>query len=109
MHLEILIALEQHVTIAHDFRISLSMSADEYTAQFEILTGRTNFNDAVTVHLEGNTSSMHATVLLQTVCNALVRGHSVKCWDSNSIEDEGGHQGRIGVNSNGFCEGDTAD
>ena len=26
----------------------------------------------------------------------------VKCWDSNSIGDEGGRQGRIGVNSDGF-------
>ena len=26
----------------------------------------------------------------------------VKCWDSNSIGDEGGRQGGIGVNSNGF-------
>ena len=26
------------------------------------------------VHLEGNTSSMHTMVLLQMVCNALVRG-----------------------------------
>ena len=26
----------------------------------------------------------------------------VKCWDSNSMGDEGGRQGRIGVNSNGF-------
>ena len=26
----------------------------------------------------------------------------VKCWDSNSIGDKGGRQGRIGVNSNGF-------
>ena len=29
-------------------------------------------------------------------------GMIVKCWDSNSIGDEGGHQGRIGVNSDGF-------
>ena len=28
--------------------------------------------------------------------------YTVKCWDSNSIGDEGGHQGGIGVNSNGF-------
>ena len=27
---------------------------------------------------------------------------SVKCWDSNSIGDEGGRQGGIGVNSSGF-------
>ena len=26
----------------------------------------------------------------------------VKCWNSNSIGDEGGGQGGIGVNSNGF-------
>ena len=26
----------------------------------------------------------------------------VKYWDSNSIGDEEGHQGRIGVNSEGF-------
>ena len=26
----------------------------------------------------------------------------VKCWDSNSMGDEGGSQGRIGVNSDGF-------
>ena len=26
----------------------------------------------------------------------------VKCWDSNLIGDEGGRQGGIGVNSNGF-------
>ena len=28
--------------------------------------------------------------------------YTVKCWDSNSIGDEGGCQGRIGVNSDGF-------
>ena len=27
---------------------------------------------------------------------------NVKCWDSNSIGDEGAHQGGIGVNSDGF-------
>ena len=26
----------------------------------------------------------------------------VKCWDSNSIRDEGGRQGGIAVNSDGF-------
>ena len=26
----------------------------------------------------------------------------VKCWDSNSIGDRGGRQGRMGVNSDGF-------
>ena len=30
--------------------------------------------------------------------------HTVKCWDSNSIGDEGGRQGRIGVNSDGFLQ-----
>ena len=29
-------------------------------------------------------------------------GIYVKCWDSNSIGDEGICQGRIGLNSNGF-------
>ena len=29
-------------------------------------------------------------------------GYTVKCWDSNSIGDEGGCQGRMGVNSDGF-------
>ena len=28
--------------------------------------------------------------------------YTVKCWDSNSIGDEGGRQGGIGVNSDGF-------
>ena len=28
----------------------------------------------------------------------------VKYWDSNSIGDEGGHQGRIEVNSDGFLQ-----
>ena len=28
--------------------------------------------------------------------------YTVKCWDSNSIGNVGGHQGGIGVNSNGF-------
>ena len=32
-------------TKLHDLRMSLSMSADEYIAQFEILAGRTNFNN----------------------------------------------------------------
>ena len=32
-------------------------------------------NDLMKIHLEGNTSSMHATVLLQTVCNTIVHGH----------------------------------
>ena len=32
-------------TKLHDLRMSLGMSADEYKAQFEILTGRTNFNE----------------------------------------------------------------
>ena len=31
-------------------------------------------------------------------------GSGVKCWDSNSIGDEGGRQGRIGVNSDGFLQ-----
>ena len=34
-------------TKLHDLKMSLSTSADEYTAQFEIFAGRTNFNDAV--------------------------------------------------------------
>ena len=34
-------------TKLHDLKMSSSMSADEYIAQFEILAGRTNFNDAV--------------------------------------------------------------
>ena len=29
---------------------------------------------------------------------------TVKCWDSNSIGDEGGRQGRIGVNSDRFLQ-----
>ena len=29
---------------------------------------------------------------------------TVKYWDSNSMGDEGGHQGRIGVNSNDFLQ-----
>ena len=33
-------------TKLHDLKMSSSMSADEYTAQFEILTGRTNLSDA---------------------------------------------------------------
>ena len=33
-------------TKLYDLKMSLSMSADEYTAQFEILAGRTNFNNA---------------------------------------------------------------
>ena len=33
-------------TKLHDLKMSSSISADEYTAQFEILAGRTNFNDA---------------------------------------------------------------
>ena len=32
----------------------------------------------------------------------LSQGMCVKCWDSNSIGDKGGRQGRIGVNSDGF-------
>ena len=32
-------------TKLHDLKMSSSMSADEYTAQFEFLAGRTNFND----------------------------------------------------------------
>ena len=28
--------------------------------------------------------------------------YTIKCWDSNSMGDEGGHQGRIGGNSSGF-------
>ena len=31
-------------------------------------------------------------------------GRGVKYWDSNSIGDEGGCQGRIGVNSDGFLQ-----
>ena len=30
--------------------------------------------------------------------------YTVKYWDSNSIGDEGEHQGRIGVNSSGFLQ-----
>ena len=37
----------------------------------------------------------------QHVCEVLCRLR-VKCWDSNSIWDEGGHQGGIGVTSDGF-------
>ena len=28
--------------------------------------------------------------------------YTVKCWDPNSIGDEGERQGRMGVNSDGF-------
>src|SRR3979490_3145600 len=32
-------------TKLHDLKMTSNMSADEYTAQFEILAGRTGFND----------------------------------------------------------------
>ena len=32
-------------TRLHDLKMTLSMSADDYTAQFEILSGQTGFND----------------------------------------------------------------
>ena len=36
--------------------------------------------------------------------STIVSFSHVKCWDSNSIGDEGGHQGGIGVNSDGSLQ-----
>ena len=51
-------------TKLHDLRMSLSMSADEYTAQFEILVGRTNFNTAA---LEDAYSQDLSTAILDKI------------------------------------------
>ena len=50
--------------------MSLSMSADEYIAQFEILTERTNFNDAA---LEDAYSQGLSTTILDKI-------HATQAW-----------------------------
>ena len=47
-----------------------------------------------------NGRDLASTYMLRPLTIAL----SVKCWNSNSIEDEGGHQGRKGVSSDGFLQ-----
>ena len=51
-------------TKLHNLKMSSSMSADEYIAQFEILVGRTNFNDAA---LEDAYSQGLSTAILDKI------------------------------------------
>ena len=57
--------------------MSLSMSADEYTAQFEILAGRTNFNDAA---LEDAYSRGLSTAILDKIHAQPTLPEDLKAW-----------------------------
>ena len=57
--------------------MSLSMSADEYTAQFEILVGRTNFNDAA---LEDAYSQGLSTAILDKIHAQPTLPADLKAW-----------------------------
>ena len=64
-------------TRLHDLRMSVSMSADEYTAQFEILAERTNFND---VALEDAYSQGLSTAILDKIHAQLTLPADRKAW-----------------------------
>ena len=61
----------------HNLRMSLSMSADEYTSQFEILAGRTNFNEAA---LEDVYSRELSAAILDKIYAQLTLPVDLKSW-----------------------------
>ena len=76
-------------TKLHDLRMSLSMSADEYTAQFEILAGRTNFND---VALEDAYSQGLSTAILDKIHAQPTLPADCKAWKEAECQIDCNHR-----------------
>ena len=73
----------------HDLKMSLSMSADEYTAQFEILAGRTNFNDAT---LEDAYSRGLSTAILDKIHAQPTLSADLKAWKKAACQIDHNHR-----------------
>ena len=76
-------------TKLHDLKMSLSMSADKYTAQFEILAGRTNFNDAA---LEDVYSRGLSTAILDKIHAQRTLSADLKAWKEAACKIDLNHR-----------------
>ena len=76
-------------TKLHDLTLSLSMCADKYTAQFEILTGRTNFNDAA---LEDAYSRGLSTAILHKIHTQPTLSADLKAWKEAACQIDYNHR-----------------
>ena len=75
-------------TKLHDLKMSSSMSADEYTAQFEILAGRTNFNDAA---LEDAYSQGLSTAILDKIHAQPTLPADLRAWKKAACQIDHNH------------------
>ena len=75
-------------TKLHDLKLSLIISADEHTAQFEILAGRINFNDAALedVHSRGLSAAILDKIHTQPTLPA-----DLRAWKEAACQIDGNH------------------
>ena len=71
-------------TKLYDLKMSSSMSADEYTVQFEILAGRTNFNDAA---LEDVYSRGLSTAILDKIHTQPTLAADLRAWKEAACQN----------------------
>ena len=76
-------------TKLHNLKMSSSMSADEYTAQFEILAGRTHFNDAA---LEDAYSRGLSTAILDKIHAQPTLPVDLKAWKEVACQIDRNHR-----------------